>query len=139
MNCPVCGDKMKEVVKCGVELDICPACKGVWLDRGELEKLMEYAAANGASASAPQETPPPLPEAGRNDRPTPYHEYREPYRHGDHDDHDDDDDHHYRHDDHHWRQGHEDSRGQGYGYGGQHNQYPKKKSWVSNLFDMLGD
>jgi len=41
MNCPVCEDsRMKEVEKDGVLIDICPSCKGVWLDRGELDKLL---------------------------------------------------------------------------------------------------
>lgn len=41
MNCPVCdGIKMREVEKEDVVIDICPQCKGVWLDRGELDKLM---------------------------------------------------------------------------------------------------
>lgn len=41
MKCPVCSDvRMREVEKDGVMIDICPDCKGVWLDRGELEKLM---------------------------------------------------------------------------------------------------
>jgi Zn-finger nucleic acid-binding protein len=40
MNCPICNNvKMREVEKMGVMIDICPDCKGVWLDRGELEKL----------------------------------------------------------------------------------------------------
>lgn len=41
MNCPVCdGVRMREVDKDGVMIDICPQCKGIWLDRGELDKLM---------------------------------------------------------------------------------------------------
>lgn len=41
MNCPICeGSRMKEVEKDGILIDICPNCKGVWLDRGELDKLM---------------------------------------------------------------------------------------------------
>lgn len=40
MQCPVCDDKMKEVERSGVMLDICPGCKGIWLDRGELDKLV---------------------------------------------------------------------------------------------------
>jgi len=41
MNCPVCHDtRMREVEKDGILIDICPTCKGVWLDRGELEKLL---------------------------------------------------------------------------------------------------
>lgn len=40
MNCPICDDvRMKEVQKGNVLIDICPSCKGVWLDRGELEKI----------------------------------------------------------------------------------------------------
>lgn len=50
MNCPVCGDRMREVQKFGVELDICPGCKGVWLDRGELEKIIEFASSGAARA-----------------------------------------------------------------------------------------
>jgi len=41
MNCPVCDStRMREVEKNGILIDVCPSCKGVWLDRGELEKLM---------------------------------------------------------------------------------------------------
>ncbi len=39
MQCPVCDDRLREVEKYGVMVDICPSCKGVWLDRGELEKI----------------------------------------------------------------------------------------------------
>jgi len=42
MKCPICNDvRMREVEKDGVHIDICPECKGVWLDRGELDKLMQ--------------------------------------------------------------------------------------------------
>src|SRR4051794_8344132 len=42
MNCPVCSEsRLREVEKNGVLIDICPSCKGVWLDRGELDKLMQ--------------------------------------------------------------------------------------------------
>lgn len=44
MNCPVCGDALREIQKHGVEIDVCPGCKGVWLDRGELEKILELEA-----------------------------------------------------------------------------------------------
>lgn len=40
MFCPVCDNvRMKEVEKDSVVIDICPNCKGVWLDRGELDKI----------------------------------------------------------------------------------------------------
>ena len=42
MKCPVCeGVRMREVEREGVLIDVCPDCKGVWLDRGELDKLMQ--------------------------------------------------------------------------------------------------
>lgn len=40
MFCPVCDNvRMREIEKDGVLIDICPNCKGVWLDRGELDKI----------------------------------------------------------------------------------------------------
>ncbi|HSO57304.1 MAG TPA: zf-TFIIB domain-containing protein, partial [Paenisporosarcina sp.] len=42
MNCPVCDNvRMREVEKENVMIDVCPDCKGVWLDRGELEKITQ--------------------------------------------------------------------------------------------------
>lgn len=42
MKCPICTDvRMREVEKDGVLIDVCPDCKGVWLDRGELDKLLQ--------------------------------------------------------------------------------------------------
>lgn len=40
MMCPNCEAGMQEVNRNGVMLDMCPKCRGVWLDRGELEKLL---------------------------------------------------------------------------------------------------
>ena len=44
MQCPVCNVELKIVDRQGVEIDYCPKCRGVWLDRGELDKLIERAA-----------------------------------------------------------------------------------------------
>ncbi len=41
MNCPRCHGPMKVATRMDVELDFCPQCRGIWLDGGELEKLME--------------------------------------------------------------------------------------------------
>jgi Zn-finger nucleic acid-binding protein len=51
MICPVCSEKMKEVQRQGVDIDICPGCKGVWLDRGELEKIIAIDAGNAVEPS----------------------------------------------------------------------------------------
>lgn len=42
MNCPVCSETSLVISeRQGVEIDYCPKCRGVWLDRGELDKIME--------------------------------------------------------------------------------------------------
>jgi len=40
LMCPNCDGSMQAVQRASVEFDMCPRCRGVWLDRGELEKLM---------------------------------------------------------------------------------------------------
>ncbi|MEX2962634.1 zf-TFIIB domain-containing protein [Microbulbifer sp. TYP-18] len=42
MLCPACKDSgMLSEIRSGIEIDYCPKCRGVWLDRGELDKLVE--------------------------------------------------------------------------------------------------
>jgi hypothetical protein len=41
MKCPIDGSVLLVTERNGVEIDYCPQCRGVWLDRGELEKLIE--------------------------------------------------------------------------------------------------
>lgn len=86
MKCPTCADSALVMTdRQGVEIDYCPKCRGVWLDRGELDKLIE----RSLSQAAPQ---------GRRED-------------------DDDDDR---------RRGHHHSAPY---------PYPKRKSWLSELFD----
>ncbi|HEX2083878.1 MAG TPA: zf-TFIIB domain-containing protein [Xanthomonadaceae bacterium] len=66
MKCPVCPDATLVMTdRQGIEIDYCPQCRGVWLDRGELDKIIDRASADVApvrqapQAQAPQ--PPPLP------------------------------------------------------------------------------
>ena len=58
LMCPNDNAAMQTLERGGVQFDMCPTCRGVWLDRGELEKLMEAATAEGR-ASAPQAQPYP--------------------------------------------------------------------------------
>lgn len=44
MNCPVCSTGLQMTERQGVEIDYCPKCRGVWLDRGELDKILERVA-----------------------------------------------------------------------------------------------
>ena len=43
MNCPVDNEILQMSERNGVEVDYCPRCRGVWLDRGELDKILERA------------------------------------------------------------------------------------------------
>lgn len=45
MTCPVDGATLAMMDRQGIEVDYCPECRGVWLDRGEVDKLIERAAA----------------------------------------------------------------------------------------------
>lgn len=44
MLCPACKAELKMAERQGVEIDYCPDCRGVWLDRGELDKIIERSA-----------------------------------------------------------------------------------------------
>jgi uncharacterized protein len=110
MRCPIDNETLVMADRNGVEIDYCPKCRGVWLDRGELDKIIERAA--GAPVvpqpaipqpAAPQSVAPqtiPHPHAGRE-----VPRYR--------DDDDDDDD---------------DRRGR--------KPYRKRESFLSELFDF---
>ena len=55
MKCPTCPDStllMSE--RQGVEIDYCPSCRGVWLDRGELDKLIQLSSGQAPSSEVPR-------------------------------------------------------------------------------------
>ncbi len=84
MKCPVCADTnlvMSE--RQGIEIDYCPQCRGVWLDRGELDKLIERSIAALPAGVPPREAPVAPPPA----QPGYYPEHRRAYS----------DEPHYRH------------------------------------------
>lgn len=54
MKCPTCIDTTLVLAeRQGIEIDYCPQCRGVWLDRGELDKLIERSAVAPAPVSRP--------------------------------------------------------------------------------------
>jgi Zn-finger nucleic acid-binding protein len=56
MNCPLCLDQTLEIMhRRGVELDVCPKCRGIWLDRGELDRLASTAEPSRGGDSPPTE------------------------------------------------------------------------------------
>ena len=54
MSCPVDGATLVMSERSGIEIDYCPTCRGVWLDRGELDKIIERNAADVAPAPRQQ-------------------------------------------------------------------------------------
>lgn len=60
MKCPIDDSNLVMTDRSGVEIDYCPECRGVWLDRGELDKIIDRASSMSApAASAPQQAAPP--------------------------------------------------------------------------------
>jgi Zn-finger nucleic acid-binding protein len=49
MKCPICNVALVVADKQGVEVDYCPQCRGIWLDRGELEKIIDRSNSFGFS------------------------------------------------------------------------------------------
>lgn len=67
MKCPTCADTpLVMAERQGVEIDYCPSCRGIWLDRGELDKLLDRAvAAASVPAALPQQAAQPAPSMQR--------------------------------------------------------------------------
>ena len=53
MQCPNDGAILTMSERSGIEIDYCPTCRGVWLDRGELDKIIERSLTQPAAAPAP--------------------------------------------------------------------------------------
>jgi len=80
MKCPICSVDLVMSERQGIEIDYCPQCRGVWLDRGEIDKIIERSAPapSGPSPQTPLQTPQPYREANYGQ-----HGHRENYdQHG---------------------------------------------------------
>lgn len=112
MLCPVCKTSLAMSDRQGIEIDYCPSCRGIWLDRGELDKIIERSAASEAAAR-PATPPPPAPQPGYAPQPpvqgSPWGSAR----------YDDDDD---------------DRRRYGHGYDPRY-KHKRRKSFLEDLFD----
>ena len=78
MKCPNCNETLLMVEKNQIEIDYCPACRGVWLDKEELDKMLEYAAQNSYAENQSQQG------FGKPGRYNPYeshqHDCNKPYK-----------------------------------------------------------
>jgi Zn-finger nucleic acid-binding protein len=57
MLCPADQTPLTMSERSGIEIDYCPTCRGVWLDRGELDKIIERSAAGQPQAPSPPQQP----------------------------------------------------------------------------------
>lgn len=112
MRCPVDNELLVMADRGGVEIDYCPKCRGVWLDRGELDKIIER------SLGGPAAAPAPTPQAATQHHAAPAAPVYQPEPRGQH------------YDD---RRRHKDYDDDDYKYG-----YKKKRkeSFLSDLFDF---
>lgn len=67
MQCPNDGSTLTMSERSGIEIDYCPQCRGVWLDRGELDKIIDRSI--GMPAPAPAAPPPPAAPYRGEERP----------------------------------------------------------------------
>ncbi|MFV0434262.1 MAG: zf-TFIIB domain-containing protein [Leucobacter sp.] len=84
MNCPSDGTTLLMSERQGVEVDYCPQCRGIWLDRGELDKILERMQADTVAEPAPQFSEPRREQPRYDDRDQPRYDDRG--RNGHHDD-----------------------------------------------------
>ena len=92
MKCPVCREPdLVMADRQGIEIDYCPNCRGVWLDRGELDKIIDRSAAqsSGPVAGGPQPRTPEVradypPQQSYPQQQRPYSSDRDHYGHNKH-------------------------------------------------------
>lgn len=110
MKCPVCKEPdLLMTDRQGIEIDYCPSCRGVWLDRGELDRLLEKAQTD-VPVPAPATSQPPM----QDYKQSPYSQdayYQQKYSH---------DKYYRKHDDDYYK----------------HQKHYKRKSLLSEIFDF---
>ena len=76
MKCPNCNETLLMTERNNIEIDYCPGCRGIWLDKGELDKMLEYAEQKFKSSQPEQQQ---FPQQSNN-------QYQQPYYKNDKDD-----------------------------------------------------
>lgn len=76
MLCPVCREALVMSERQNIEIDYCPKCRGVWLDRGELDKIIERSAPESAPEAAPRGRPAQTPAGAQPG----YYSHGQPHR-----------------------------------------------------------
>ena len=111
MRCPVDNETLVMADRGGVEIDYCPKCRGVWLDRGELDKIIDR------SLGGPAASPAPTPQAATQHHAAPVYQPEPRAPQG------------YREDDRRRRDDDDGDYRQGY-------KKKRKESFLSDIFDF---
>lgn len=75
MKCPICpSSDLLMTERLGIEIDYCPQCRGVWLDRGELDKIIERSMGEPAHIAPAPALQPPRPVHQQYDSSHGYHD-----------------------------------------------------------------
>jgi uncharacterized protein len=119
MKCPIDSSDLVMSERSGVEIDYCPQCRGVWLDRGELDKIIDRV--NTGAPAAPAAPVPPAPASpAPGMAPPPLYRNFEPRR-----------------DEPRRDQPRYDDRNYGKGYDRDYDRrHKKKEGWLGDLFDF---
>ncbi|HEX8182587.1 MAG TPA: zf-TFIIB domain-containing protein [Candidatus Saccharimonadales bacterium] len=86
MKCPIDQTELNMTDRQGIEIDYCPQCRGVWLDRGELDKIIERSDASPAPTPPPS-TRPYTPEPAQYEQQRHYEPSKPDYHHDQHNTH----------------------------------------------------
>jgi Zn-finger nucleic acid-binding protein len=119
MKCPIDSSDLVMSERSGVEIDYCPQCRGVWLDRGELDKIIDRVNTGTAAPAAPVPPAPGSPAPGM--APPPLYRNFEPRREEPRRDQPRYDDRNY---------------GKGYDRDYDRRRHKKKEGWLGDLFDF---
>jgi uncharacterized protein len=77
MKCPACDVTLVMTDRQGIEIDYCPQCRGVWLDRGELDKIIERTSPVAAQPAPSEPSRAASPPTGEHYRHKDDHRYRD--------------------------------------------------------------
>jgi hypothetical protein len=80
MKCPACEELLVMTERQGIEIDYCPKCRGVWLDKGELDKIIERSASSNSGGSPTRTASPSRNMYTDQDKPYYNDRYRHPYK-----------------------------------------------------------
>ena len=82
MKCPIDEIQLQMTERQGVEIDYCPKCRGIWLDRGELDKILDKMQIENSTATSKDNSAAPMPDMAQYPQPPYYGKHGGYSKHG---------------------------------------------------------